>query len=114
MKRITSITSKSKQQMTLALDNNETVDFKLYYFPRQQSWYFDFKYNDLIVNGLKVVISPNATRQFKNIMSFGIAFAASSFIEPFAIDDFETGRVNMYVLTKEDVELAEKEIYNND
>ena len=50
MQELTSITNNPKQQMTLVLDNNETVDFKLYYLPRQQSWFYDFTYNDLTVN----------------------------------------------------------------
>lgn len=112
MKEITSITSRSKQHMILVLENNETVDFLLYFLPRQESWYFDFTYNDLTVNGSKVTISPNSLRQFRKIIPFGIAFAGTSFVEPFSIDDFSSGRINMFVLNKEDVEMAEKEIYN--
>ena len=112
MQLITSITSKSKQRLTLVLENNETVDFFLFYSPRQECWFFDFTYKDLTVNGLSVVITPNALRQFRNQIPFGIAFAANSFVEPFSIDDFSSGRVNMFVLNQDEVEQAELEIYN--
>lgn len=112
MQLITSITSKSKQRMTLVLENNETVDFFLYYSARQQSWFFDFTYNNLTVNGSTVVLTPNALRQYRNQIPFGIGFAATSFVEPFSIDDFSSGRVNMFVLNSEDIEQAELEIYN--
>ena len=42
MKQITSSTSRAKQRMRLTLENNEVVDFMLYYLPRQQSWFYDF------------------------------------------------------------------------
>ena len=47
MQQITSITSEPKQRMTLVLENNKTVDFLLYYLPRQQSWFYDFTYNNI-------------------------------------------------------------------
>lgn len=112
MQLITSITSKSKQRMTLVLENNETVDFLLYYSIRQQNWFFDFTYKNLTVNGSTVVLTPNALRQYRKQIPFGIAFAATSFVEPFSIDDFSSGRVNMFVLNANEVEQAESEIYN--
>ena len=111
MQQITSITSDSKQRMTLVLENNESVDFLLYYLPRQQSWFYNFTYNNLTCNSSRVVLSPNALRQFKNIIPFGIAFTANSYVEPFNITDFSSGRVNMYVLNKEEVQFVESEIF---
>lgn len=98
--------------MTLALDNNETVDFYLYYSPRQQSWFFNFTYKELTAKCLRVVLSPNSLRQFKNNIPFGIAFTAESFVEPCAIDDFSSGRVSMFVLNSDEVKLIESEIFN--
>lgn len=112
MQQITTITSSSKQQMTLVLDNNETVDFKLYYLPRQQSWFYDFTYNDLTVNCSRVTLSPNALRQYKKNIPFGIAFTADGDVEPFSMTDFSSGRVNMYVLNSDEVQQIETEIFN--
>lgn len=113
MQKITQITSKSKQRMTLVLENNETVDFLLYYLPRQQSWFFNFSYlnTDSICN--RVVLSPNALRQFRKNIPFGIAFAAESNVEPFNITDFSSGRVSMYILNADEVKQVEAEIYND-
>ena len=82
MKEITSITSRSKQKMTLVLENNESVDFYLYYLPRQQSWFYNFTYKNLTVNCSRVVLAPNALRQFKRIIPFGFMFTADSYVEP--------------------------------
>lgn len=112
MQHITSITSQSNQRMTLVLENNETADFRLYYLPRQQGWFYDITYKDLTVNCSRVVLTPNSLRQFKRIIPFGIAFVADGNVEPFAIDDFASGRVNMYVLNSEEIKQVETEIFN--
>ena len=113
MQELTSITNNPKQQMTLVLDNNETVDFKLYYLPRQQSWFYDFIYNNLTVNCSRVVLTPNALRQYRRLIPFGIAFVAEGNVEPFTINDFASGRVKFYVLNSDEVEQIESEIYND-
>lgn len=99
--------------MQLVLENNETVDFHLFYKPRMQSWYYDFSYKDLTCNGSKVVLSPNSIRQFRKILPFGISFSADSFVEPFSQNDFSSGRVVMGVLNKDEVAQVEREIFNN-
>lgn len=112
MQHITSITNQPKQRMTLVLENNETVDFHIYYLPRQQSWFYDFTYNNLTVNCSRVTLSPNALRQYKKNIPFGIMFDAESEVEPFDINDFANGRVNMYVLNSDEVKQVESEIFN--
>ena len=114
MQQITTLTNEPKQRHQLVLDNNETVDFRLYYSSRQQAWYYDFTYNDLICNCSKVVLSPNTLRQFRRIIPWGLAFDAEGSVEPFQLDDFSSGRVKMYVLNSEDVQIIEQEIYLND
>ncbi len=112
MQHITSITSQSNQRMALVLENNETADFKLYYLPRQQGWFFDIDYKDLTINCSRVVLTPNSLRQYRNIIPFGIAFISEGNVEPFSVDDFTTGRVNMYVLNNEEVKQIETDIFN--
>lgn len=112
MQVITSITNSVNQKMQLVLENNETVDFRLYYKPRMQSWYYDFSYKNITCNGSKVVLSPNSIRQFRRILPFGLFFGAESFIEPFSQDDFSTGRITFGVLNSDEVEQVEREIFN--
>lgn len=112
MQQITSISNRAKQRFTFVLDNNETVDFLLYYLPRQQSWFFNFTYKDLTCNCLRVVLTPNALRQFKRIIPFGIAFISKSSVEPLNLNDFADGTINMYVLNSDEVKQIEAEIFN--
>lgn len=112
MQQITTLTNSPNQRHQLVLENNESVDFRLYFSARMQAWYFDFTYNDITVNCSKVVLSPNTLRCLKRLIPFGIGFDADGFAEPFQQDDFSSGRVRMYVLNSEDVETIEQEIYN--
>lgn len=114
MKQITTITAAPKQQHTLVLENNETADFYLEYCGRMESWYFSISYNNTVQNCIKAVLTPNALRHLRRIIPFGIAFISESQVEPFRLDDFAAGRVQMYVLNSEDVAEIEQEIYNEE
>ena len=113
MQQITTITDQPNQLMTLVLENNETVLFRIYYLPRQQNWFFDFTYNNITANSLKVTLTPNALRQFRKQIPFGIAFTTEGNIEPFDIADFLTQRISMFILNSEEVQQIEEEIYNS-
>lgn len=112
MQEITTITSNARQRFRLVLENNETADIQLYYYGRMRSWYYNISYNDITINGSKVVLTPNSLRNLKKILPFGIAFTTDGYTEPFAISDFASGRVKMYVLNSDEVEQVEQEIYN--
>lgn len=113
MRIITEFTDNPKQTCTLVLENQETVSFNLRYLPTQLSWYFDFTYNDIVSNGNKVVLGMNILRSFKNIIPFGLAFQANDGVEPFEVDCFTSGRVSVYLLSKDDVEASETNVYGN-
>lgn len=112
MQEITTLTTSPNQLHTLVLDNNDTADFRLYYAARMQEWFYDLSYQNFIINGAKVVLTPNSLRQFKNILPFGIAFYSDDDIEPFQITDFGYGRVKMGILNAEEVKQIEEEVFN--
>lgn len=115
MQVITSLTQSPNQIHQLVLDNNDTAEFKLRYYARMLSWYFDLTYNNKTINNVKIVLHPNILRQFRNILPFGITFFTDngSPIEPFQKTDFSTGRVKMGILNSEEVNLIESEVYND-
>ena len=112
MQTVTSIKTNPNQTMQLVLENNETVDFHLYYSARTENWYYDFSYKSITCKGSKVVLSPNALRQFKRILPFGIMFSSESLAEPFRLDDFSSGRIVLSVLNSAEVAQIEREVYN--
>lgn len=112
MNIITTLTDYPNQRHTIPLTNGESADFHLYFSEREMSWYYDITYNEITINGSKVVLSPNSLRQFKNTMPFGIAFYTDGYVEPFKVDDFATGRIKMAILDKEEVQEIEEDVYN--
>lgn len=112
MQIITSITEQPKQSFTLRLGNNESATMRLYFYPSQNSWYFDIEYNGRINNGNKVVLTFNALRHLKRIFPFGIGFISESNADPFELDAFTSGKVLMLLLSEDDVKMIEESIYN--
>lgn len=112
MQLITQITNNPKQTMQLVLDTKELVQFNLRFMPTQMSWYCDVIYNDISIYGLKVALFPNLLRHFRNMLPFGIGFSANDHVEPFSIEDFTNGRVQMFILNKQEVEEVESVVFN--
>lgn len=112
MQVITTLTSSPNQLHRLVLENNETADFRLYFSARMEEWFYDITYKNLTINCSKVVLTPNSLRQFRRIIPFGIAFFSDGDVEPFRIDDFSSGRIQMGILTADEVKQVEEEVYN--
>lgn len=113
MQLINNLTSSPRQSFQIPIDTGEYVQFNLYYFITQKSWFFDFSYNNYTSNGNRVVLSPNTLRHLKNLIPFGLAFMAEGNVEPFDISDFSSGRVGMYILNSEEVSEIESTVYGN-
>lgn len=111
MEQITCLTDDVRQSFNIAIDN-ETLYVNLYFYQTQKSWYFDIEYGDYICKGMRVVLTPNALRHLTNILPFGIAFLSKGYGEPYAQDDFSTGRVIMVILNQDDVEDFEQDYFS--
>ena len=112
MKLINNLTNNPRQSFQVPIDGGNFIQFQLYYYVTQKSWFFDFAYNDYSAKGNRVVLSPNTLRHLKNIIPFGLAFMAEGNVEPFDLTDFSSGRVKMYILTTEEVQEIESTVYN--
>tara|TARA_R110000851_G_scaffold306239_4_gene464496 strand:- start:949 stop:1287 length:339 start_codon:yes stop_codon:yes gene_type:complete len=112
MKKITEISADSRQKLTLVGENNEQIKFTLEYKPTQQSWYFDIELDSFNVYGLKLVNSPNALRNYTNLIPFGISCIVSDGSDPYFVDDFTSGRCEIFLLTEEEVGIIEEEVYS--
>ena len=112
MNIVTTITNDPRQSFQVALDTGDTIYFNLYFFQTQNNWYYDFTYNDYTCNGSRVALSPNSIRHLRNILPFGIAFLSDGNVEPFNLDDFKSGRVQMAILDSAEVQEVEELIYS--
>lgn len=112
MELINNLTDSPRQSFQVPIEAGGYIQFDLYYFVTQKSWFFDFTYNNYTSKCNRVVLSPNTLRNLKNVIPFGLAFMAEGNVEPFSLTDFSTGRVGMYILNAEEVQEIESTIYN--
>lgn len=109
MLRIQRITNAALQAQTLVLDDGTSFSITLYYRPLQRGWFInELKYGDFVLNGVRVVNSPNMLNQWRNKLPFGLACFTEGNREPTLQQDFVTEAAKMYVLTAAEVaEFAE-------
>lgn len=111
MRRITEISNEPKQEMSFQLDDGSLITLRFYFVDSQIGWFMDVEYKGTITNGRRITNCPNILRDKKNIYPFGVACTIDDGEEPWFIDDFQTGRANLYILDESDVQYVEEEIY---
>lgn len=99
------VTANPLQAQTLILEDGSAVYFELYFRPLQQGWFFNtIIHRDFVLNGVRVVNSPNILHQFKNQIPFGIGCFSIANREPSLQQDFLSGASKLYILTESEVE----------
>ena len=98
MIRITNITDSPKQRHTLITPVGDCV-MELTYRPAVQSWFFDLTWNDKTIQGYRIAAG------LPLIMGANWPFAffclESGGVDPYRMDDFKTGRCQLYFITPE-------------
>ena len=113
MKWINNISDAAKQNFTLIGEAGEVITFNLYFLTRQNSWFFDIacEAQGLSCAGMRLCLSPNLLRNFKNNISFGLAVVSTDGFDPSGIEDFVSGRVQIYTLNAADVQTVETDLF---
>lgn len=102
---ITQVTNAPLQNMNLILPNSTVVSVTLYFVPQQYGWFFtNITYNSFVLNGMRVVNSPNMLLQFQNQIPFGLACYSTNNREPSLQEDFLSGASNLYLLDQTDMQ----------
>ena len=106
---IQKITDDALQQQSVVLYNGNTMTFTMYYSESQQGWFItSLVYGSFVLNGIRVVVSPNMLNQYRNIIPFGLGCFTTLLREPTLIQDFSSNNFNFYILNAEEVNT-----YNN-
>ena len=111
MRQLTEVGIEPRQVLNVVGENNERITLTLNFKPSQFSWYFSIQYLDFTLNETKLVNSPNFMRQYIDILPFGMSCIVADGTDPYSVDDFVEGRVILNLLTEEDVQLIETEIF---
>ena len=111
MQLLDEISDDPKQQFSVITSGGQTFELYLEYRETQELWFGNIVWNELVINGLCFVNSPNALRQWKNLIPFGLAIVTNDAGDPYYLDDFAKGRAFAYVLSEDEVKSVEEEIY---
>ena len=103
MRVIIGLTSDPVQIFRFPLDNGELVTFTIQFKSAVQMWFIDVEYNDFVAKGLRLNNNTNMLFQYSNIIPFGLYVEIADGTEPFLINDLQSGRVQINVLTETEV-----------
>jgi len=102
MRRITGIYSIPSQSLQLRSEIGEQIHLTLNYRPAIQKWYLDLEYLTFKLCGYRICNGPNILQKYFYSLKWGMFVEISDNFEPFLINDFESGRVNLYILSEEE------------
>lgn len=112
MKRLNRLNDNARQQYTLVGDDGITPTLNLVYMPRVSMWSFSITYGDFQLNQAMLTASPNVLRNYRYNIPFGLAVTSTDGLDPFYLDDFTSGRINIYMLSAQEVQDVEDTIYS--
>lgn len=95
---LSNLTSDAHQQTTVLLEDKTSVVVSLDFLPATQRWSLSVTSGGFTVKNVGVSIHPNLLRTYRRTQPFGLACVALDGVDPFDITDFETGRVQLFVL----------------
>lgn len=111
MRQITGLTADARQTIEIVLDDNSIVNLYLEYRDSIQGWIYNVSRNDFTANGRNLVTNVNVLRTFENYIPFGLAVVSTDNLDPAFLEDFETGRITLYILNESDINYTENNIY---
>lgn len=111
MKQLTGLSAEPKQRFMVQIEGGDVATFYFYFLPTQIGWFFDIEYGNFKSTGLRLVNSPNIIGQYFNLLRFGLACVVSDGAEPYFLNDFINGRVQVYITSEQEVKEIEEALY---
>lgn len=103
MNILTGITEQPKQTTDIAMSDGTKATLVLNYRPQQLGWFYDIAWGDFILNGQRLVASPNILRSYRKLIPFGLAVLTNNGAEPLNQNDFIDGTITLILLDAADV-----------
>jgi len=110
-RQVDKLTNAARQKCNLIGDNGEVVTLELYFLSTQNGWAYNLSYNDFVLNGALLTVSPNCLRSWQNLLPFGLMCNSIDGYEPQFINDFVDGRITLYLLNRVEVLQIEAELF---
>lgn len=104
MKKLTILDSNPSQSLYFVTEDGIVLHLKLVYRPRSQAWFLDIESDDFNVSGIQVCCYSNILDKYRNQLTYGIAVITTDGLDPWRVDDFESGYCSMCFLNKEELQ----------
>ena len=102
---IQQVNANTLQNFNIALPDATTVLLQVYWRPMQYGWWINnLTYGSFILNGIRIVNSPNMLLQYQNQIPFGLACYSTGNREPSQQQDFSSGNSKLYILDSDEVQ----------
>ncbi len=101
--QIQSLTNFANQITQLQLLDGSIAVMELIYQGATERWVMNVSYGDVVINGINLCCYPNVLRQWKETLPFGLACVTADQTDPVDINDFATGRAQIYLLDQTDI-----------
>lgn len=111
---IDNLSNAAVQETALQMPDGSTGVLALTYRGAIQRWTFDFTHTQFpagAATGQMLTVHPNILRQWKNLLSFGLAVVSTTGTDAVSIDDFVNGAVLLYLLDAADVAAIEESFF---
>ena len=101
------ITIKENSTIEIINTKNETYTGYINYNSSRQGWFLDLVSESFKIYGIRITTSPNILRQWQKKLDFGIGVLCEKNSEPFFLEDFNTGRANLYLIEPDDLTIQD-------
>lgn len=110
MKLLTNITSDPHQEHIIQLDEDIEITINLRFLLNMQIWLLDVEYKEQVKSGFKLSLGVQHINNINWPFDFAILDTDNSGIDPFKVNDFSSGRIELYLI--EPNELADLRGYS--
>lgn len=100
--KLINITDDAHQQHIVITDDQE-ITLTLRFLPVVQAWFFDVSYGGRSASGFRLALNVLHMQSQNFPFDFIVEDTSGRDIDPFRLDDFATGRCNLYMLQSEDM-----------
>lgn len=111
---IDNLSDNSNQTTTLQMEDGSVGTLELLFHGATNRWTFNFTHPQFpngAIKGQMLCVHPNILRNFKNLLSFGMTINSTDGQDPVNIEDFVSGRVQIYIINAADVDSIEATFY---
>lgn len=110
MQQLDTFTDAANQLFNVPLADASILQLAFIFRGATQRWTVDIVHPQLTLHGFDLCLGPNIVRQWRNVVPFGIALTSVDDLDPVQPQDFQTGRVSVFILSPAEVQQVETDI----